>query len=65
MTRVYHESYDKCIIGYCLNTTRPIYSASKIVRYLEKHEHLEHYDAIDFVINHMRHDDAIICMDYE
>ena len=63
--RVYSTTYDKCIIGYCQNTLKPIYSANKLIKVLRKEEYLEHYDAIDFITNHMRHDDAIVCIDYE
>jgi hypothetical protein len=47
--RVFGEQYDKCIIGYDLNTGQIVYSVSKIVKVLQKDEHLEYYDAIDFV----------------
>lgn len=63
--RVYNEMYDNAIIGYCQNTMKPIYSVSKLTRIMKKEEGLDHYDALDFISNHMRHDDAIIAIDYE
>ena len=40
--RVFGEQYDKCIVGYDLNTGQIVYSVSKIVKVLQKDEYMEY-----------------------
>jgi len=69
LERVLSEDFDICIIGYCSETHRPVYSANKIKKVLEKITDFDHYEAIDFVINTMNKSNSdnapIICIDFD
>jgi len=69
LERVLSEDFDICIIGYCLKTHRPVYSAKKITKVLQKITDLNKYEAIDFVLNTLptttSDNQPIICIDFD
>jgi hypothetical protein len=68
LNRVLSTEFDSCIIGYCSDTYRPVYSAKKMAKIVKKIPDLHEYEAIDFVINTMTQPNAenspIICIDF-
>lgn len=68
LNRVLSTEFDSCIIGYCSETYRPVYSAKKIVKTLQKITDFDKYEAIDFVINTLTPKNVdncpIICIDF-